>query len=85
MKIGLIDVAKIETIKDIPAAEDRHTCKDCKWLEREKRLDGGRICTKLDILIFDENENQCLYGEKRIIDNYVAEQCPECSNLVWLK
>ena len=74
-----------ETIKDIPAAEDCHTCKDCKWLEREKRLDGGRICTKLDAFIFDENEIQCLYGEKRIIDNDVAEQCPECSNLVWLK
>ena len=75
----------IETVKGIPAAEDCHTCKDCKWLEREKRLDGGRICTKFDILIFDENENQCIYGEKRIANDYVAEQCPECSNVVWLK
>ena len=75
----------IETIKDIPAAEDCHTCKDCKWLEREKRLDGGRICTKLDVFIHDENEKPCLYGEKRIIDNDVAEQCPECGNEVWLK
>ena len=58
----------IETVKDIPAAEDCHTCKDCKYLETEKRLDGGRICTKFDVFIFDENENQCLYGEKRIIE-----------------
>ena len=72
----------IETIKDIPAAEDCHTCKDCKWFEREKRLDGGRICTKLDVLIFDDNEIQCLYGENRIANDYVAEQCPECGNTV---
>ena len=36
MKIGLIDVAKIGTIKGIPAAEDCHTCKDCKYLETKK-------------------------------------------------
>ena len=77
----------IETVKGIPAAEDCHECKDCKYLETERDYDGRRrlICTKFDELIFDENENQCLYGEKRIIDNDVAEQCPECSNLVWLK
>lgn len=43
------------------------------------------ICTKFDELIFGENENQCLYGEKRIVNNEVAEQCPECNNEVWLK
>lgn len=59
----------IETVKDIPAAEDCHTCKDCKYLETEKRLDGGRICTKLDVFIFDENEIQCPYGEKRIAND----------------
>lgn len=77
----------IETVKGIPAAEDCHECKNCKYLEIEGDYDGRRrlICTKLDVLIFDENENQCLYGEKRIIDNDVAEQCPECGNLVWLK
>ena len=70
----------IETVKGIPAAEDCHECKDCKYLETEKDDDGRRrlICTKLDVFIFDENENQCLYVEKRIIDNDVAEQCPEC-------
>ena len=77
----------IETVKDIPAEEDCHECKNCKRLEIAKDYDGRRklICTKFDELVFDENENQCLYGEKRIIDNDVAEQCPECSNLVWLK
>lgn len=77
----------IETVKGIPAAEDCHECKDCKYLEIERDYDGRRslICTKFDELIFDENENQCLYGEKRIVDNDVAEQCPECSNEVWLK
>ena len=77
----------IETVKDIPAEEDCHECKNCKRLEISKDYDGRRklICTKFDELVFDENENQCLYGEKRIIDNDVAEQCPKCSNLVWLK
>ena len=55
----------IETVKGIPAAEDCHTCKDCKCLDREKRLDRGRICTKLDVLIPDGNEIHCLYGEKK--------------------
>ena len=74
----------IETVKGIPAAEDCHECKDCKYLETEKDDDGRRrlICTKFDVFIFDENERQCFYGEKRIIDNDVAEQCPECSNTV---
>lgn len=61
----------IETVKGIPAAEDCHECKNCKYLEIEGDYDGGRrkrICTKLDVFIFDENENQCLYGEKRIIE-----------------
>ena len=77
----------IETVKGIPAAEDCHECKDCKYLETEKDDDGRRkiICTKFDVFIFDENENQCFCGEKRIIDNDVAEQCPECGNEVWLK
>lgn len=76
----------IETIKGIPAAEDCHTCKDCKWLEREKRLDGGRICTKLDVFIPDENEIQCLYGERRTpSDKVVVEECPACGNEVCLK
>lgn len=55
----------IETVNCIPAAEDCHTCKDCKWLDREKRLDGGRLCTKLDVFIFDETEGPCIYGERR--------------------
>ena len=36
-----------ETIKDIPAAEDCHTCKDCKWLEREKNLTEGAFARSL--------------------------------------
>ena len=76
----------IETVNCIPAAEDCHTCKDCKWLDREKRLDGGRLCTKLDVFIFDETEGPCIYGERRTPSDKVVEgQCPECSNLVWLK
>lgn len=76
----------IKNVKEIPAAEDCHECKNCKYLEIEKDYDGRRlICTKFDIFIFDEDEKQCLYGEKRIVDNDVAEQCPECSHLVWLK
>lgn len=78
----------IKNVKDIPAAEDCHECKNCKCLEIEEDYDGRhrrRICTKFDVFIFDEDERACLYGEKRIVDNEVAEQCPECSNLVWLK
>lgn len=77
----------IETVKGIPAAEDCHECKDCKYFETGKDYDGRRrlICTKFDEFLFDENEDQCLYGEKRIVNNEVAEQCPECNNEVWLK
>lgn len=84
LRLGDIIDDIIETVKGIPAAEDCHECKDCKYFETEKDYDGRRrlICTKFDELIFDENENQCLYGEKRIIDNEVAEQCPECGNAV---
>lgn len=87
LRLGDIIDDIIETVKGIPAAEDCHECKNCKYLETERDYDGRRrlICTKFDELVFDKNENQCLYGEKRIIDNDVAEQCPECSNLVWLK
>ena len=83
----------IETVKGIPAAEDCHTCKDCKYLETEKDDDGRRICTKFDVFIFDENENQCFCGEKRIIDNEVwlkwdverdgyTIYCPYCGHLM---
>lgn len=78
----------IKTVKDIPAAEECHECKQCKYLEIERDYDERRIrriCTKFDIIIFDENEKPCLYGEKRIVNNEVEEQCPECDNLVWLK
>ena len=70
MRLGDIIDDIIETVKGIPAAEDCHECKDCKYLETEKDYDGRRriICTKFDELIFDKNENQCLYGEKRIIE-----------------
>ena len=52
----------IETVKDIPAEEDCHECKNCKRLEISKDYDGRRklICTKFDELVFDENKNQCL-------------------------
>ena len=87
LRLGDIIDDIIETVKGIPAAEDCHECKDCKYLETEKDYDGRRrlICTKFDELIFGENENQCLYGEKRIVNNEVAEQCPECGSEVWLK
>lgn len=87
LRFGDLILDIIDTVEDMHAEEDCHECKNCKRLETEKDDDGRRrlICTKFDELIFDENENQCLYGEKKIIDNDVAEQCPKCSNEVWLK
>lgn len=87
LRYGEIILDIIKNVKEIPAAEDCHECKNCKCLEIEEDYDGRRrrrICTKFDV-ICDEDERECLYGEKRIVDNEVAEQCPECSNLVWLK
>ena len=79
----------IKNVKEIPAAEDCHECKDCKYLAREKRPDRRRICTKFDVFIFNETERPCLYGEKRIVENdnddVVAGQCSECGNEVCLK
>lgn len=74
----------IHVIKDIPAAEGCNECKDCKCLGTERRPDGGRVCTKFDRLISDEEKRWCLYGEKRVSGD-VVEQCPECGNEVWLK
>ena len=71
-------------IADTPTVEDAvHVvrCKDCIHFEYARfNSKDFLICPNTRMDIWDEC--YCAHGEKRIIDNDVAEQCPECSNEV---
>jgi hypothetical protein len=53
LRYGEIILDIIKNVKEIPATEDCHECKNCKCLEIEEAYDGRRrrrICTKFDVI-----------------------------------